>query len=267
MSTEYFKNDRSLDKVEALLAAETPEGEAYFYPKAVVGSSNDHKALCVPYITRQFVEDRLDDVVGPFGWETGVREEAGVLCFGIGIRNFEVEGKPIVWKWDTGADTESMDANQSVTGGIKRAGRLWGIGRDISRLSSKWRPCRVRMVNGKAKFQAWESPPSLAELLQYTAYIRHQGKEGGGKSGGELDAGTKPKGEKAKAEPNGAGADSEGSVGGDAISQFWHLAKALLASGVMTQDQIDDVVKRHGQGDGRIDFDAAKAELDQQVPS
>jgi hypothetical protein len=258
----------TLQELAEKLAAPTPETEVYFFPSALVGQdSHNPKGLCVPYTSRQFVEDRLDAVVGAFGWQTEVRAEAGVLCFGISIQHPDSG----IWlcKWDTGAEGTDDAANQSVTGGIKRAGRLWGIGRDVSRLVAKWRPCTVKMRRGKQVFDQWVEEPTLAEIVQFTNWIRKNSspdteneKEGADESDG--NGKSKSTGRSAAAPVR---ADGGGMVGGDPTSQFWYTARGLINAGVLKQHDVDGIVAANTDSAGRVSFKAAKAELDQYVPA
>lgn len=249
------------DKITKLTAP-TPDEEVHFLPKQLVGeNSNAPKALCVPYITRQFVEDRLDDAVGPLNWQTDIKEQAGVLCFGIAIRNDDGDW---VWKWDTGAGGQDDAANESITGGIKRVGRLWGIGRDVSRLASKWRKCRIKDRRGRKVFDSWESGPTLAELQQYTSWVRVQGKEAAGNGAGSRAATDEP--DRSNSQPSGVTVDDQTRVGSDPPSQFWHLAKKLMDRGIITEDDASFIVTQHLDGSGQTDFVGAKAELDGYVP-
>lgn len=256
----------TIDTIAQALSAPTPAAEVGFFPKKIVGGNTDRpKALCVPYIQRQFVEDRLDSVVGPFNWQTDVRTEAGVLVYGIGIRPPDED--EFIWKWDTGADDVEGKANETVTYGIKRAGRLWGIGRDVSRLSAKWRACKIRKLrNGKAVFAEWENLPSLSEIKQYTVWIKtHTAdiSDEDDEPAGNGETGASETGASGAPEPT----ESGGTLGDTPATQFWYVARGLIRSGVLSQEQVDEIKNRHvDQGTGEIDFLAAKAEIDDHIP-
>lgn len=253
----------NMEQIAEQLAQPTPPDEVYFYPGKVVGAeTKSPKALCVPYVMRQFVEDRLDNVVGAFGWQTEIRAEASVLCYGIGVMH--PESSLWLWKWDTGAEGIEDAKNQSITGGIKRAGRLWGIGRDVSRLVAKWRACKVKDRRGKMVFDEWETEPTLDELASFTRWIRKIGavvqSDDKDSAGGHAD-----KSDSSRAAPA-ARSGQAGLIGGDSTSQFWYTARGLVNAGALEQAQVEEILSRHMDSTGRQDFAAAKAELDQHVP-
>lgn len=255
------KHKQSAAELAEALAAPTPPEEVHFFPQALIRENTDSpKALCVPYFTRQFVEDRLDSAAGPFNWQSEVGEKAGVMVYGIGIR--DPESAEWVWKWDTGVGDDNDGAKVSATGGIKRTGRLWGIGRDVARLVGKWKDCTVKDRRGKKVFNSWVEPPTLAEIKQYTAWIRKQGRgeedeeEMGQDTGGATEAG------------NGSGptgTDDE-RIGKSPPSQFWHLARSLMKEGHITESKVNDIIVANRGGDGKTDFVGARADLDEYVP-
>jgi hypothetical protein len=122
------------------------------------------------YADARFTMQRLDEVMGPFGWQTEVREVSGIVCVGIGIK--VPRSGAWVWKWDTGMDPEAETSEASddpnaykgvVSGGLKRAGVQWGIARDLYSIPKKWLPCSAIMVKGELKFQAWLTAAEDAE--------------------------------------------------------------------------------------------------------
>lgn len=75
----------------------------------------------------------LDDTFGAMNWETEYKEIKGNLYCGIGAR--ESENQPFVWKWNCGIESrEDGDGNEKkgeASDAFKRAGFLWGIGREL----------------------------------------------------------------------------------------------------------------------------------------
>ena len=94
-----------------------------------------YRAMILPYITNRAVQQRLDDVFGPWNWQnTFVPGPMGGVMCGISVC---VNG---VWitKYD-GADKTDVEA---IKGGysdaMKRAAVEWGIGRYLYRLPKYW---------------------------------------------------------------------------------------------------------------------------------
>jgi hypothetical protein len=106
-----------------------------------VGSTNGDKTkgLALAYITNRAIQNRLDDIFGPFGWKNEYREWKGQsqLC-GISIRH----GDEWITKWD-GADNSNMEATKGgLSDAMKRAAYQWGIGRYLYKLDSVWMPIK-----------------------------------------------------------------------------------------------------------------------------
>jgi len=118
-------------------------------------------AMCLAYITSRAVMDRLDDVAGAENWRNEFKEgpHGGVLC-GISIKLSD----EWVTKWD-GADNTDIEAVKGgLSGAMKRAAVLWGIGRYLYNLDAGF-----AIVSDSGKFRAqtkdkksfkW-SPPAL----------------------------------------------------------------------------------------------------------
>lgn len=92
-------------------------------------------ARVLAYVTNRAIMERLDEVVGPEGWENifTAGPGGGVLC-GLTI-HFESRS---VTKWD-GADNTNMEAVKGgLSGSMKRAAVQWGIGRYLYKLEAGW---------------------------------------------------------------------------------------------------------------------------------
>ena len=90
-----------------------------------VQSANQYGASCVAYIDARQVQDLLDEVCEPFGWQTTFDEYKGNLFCNIGIC---IKG---VWVWKSDCGTESHVEKQKgeASDAFKRAAVMWGIGR------------------------------------------------------------------------------------------------------------------------------------------
>lgn len=126
-----------------------------------VGSTTKDKAkgMALAYVTNRAIQNRLDEIFGPFGWRNEFKQwkEKSQLC-GISIK---WEGEWIT-KWD-GADDSNMEA---VKGGLsdsmKRAAYQWGIGRYLYKLPSVWVEIEPfgnsYKIKTKPKLPAWALP-------------------------------------------------------------------------------------------------------------
>jgi hypothetical protein len=90
-------------------------------------------AQLVPYKNARVDMERLDTVCGPDGWQNKyVRDSKGVLQCGIGIFN-DTEW---IWKWSNGVPSQFEKEKGEYSDAFKRAGFMWGIGRELYELPS-----------------------------------------------------------------------------------------------------------------------------------
>lgn len=126
-----------------------------------VGSTNADKTkgLALAYITNRAIQNRLDEIFGPFGWKNEYREwkNTSQLC-GISIK---VEGEWIT-KWD-GADDSNTEATKGgLSDAMKRAGYQWGIGRYLYKLPQTWEAIKQQgksyVLVKEPQLPAWALP-------------------------------------------------------------------------------------------------------------
>lgn len=88
------------------------------------------KALVVPYIKKDVIQDRLDQVFGFDGWSNSYEKwgENAQLC-GISIKL----GSEIITKWDGAANSEIEAVKGGLSDSFKRAAKMLGIGRYIGK--------------------------------------------------------------------------------------------------------------------------------------
>jgi hypothetical protein len=166
------------------LAEPTLPAKIKFLPRSVFakqeGAAVKHRALALPFIDARYVQERLDEIAGPLGWQSKIEYFGGFVCVGIAIR--DPDTGEWVWKWDTGQDeassqvpTENGDDDMSdygrsiVSQGIKRAAYQWNIGRDLYTLPKRWVPCTVKKIGEKEVFRAWDVPDVYAFITANTA--------------------------------------------------------------------------------------------------
>jgi hypothetical protein len=108
-----------------------------------IGATTKDKSKCIPlvYVTNRAIQNRLDDIFGPFGWRNEYKEwKGGQLC-GISILH---EGEWIT-KWDGAEDSQIESLKGGLSDSMKRCAVQWGIGRYLYNSENIWVP----MVNGK----------------------------------------------------------------------------------------------------------------------
>ncbi len=135
--------DKTMQEIAAALAAPFPADRVSWKPQTL--SKDKKRALAVAYIDARDVAQRLDDVVGPFGWTLDHKQVGEQTLTGLAIR--DPRTGEFICKWDTGfvggaestSDDDRMKARKgTISDGLKRAGVLWGIGRYLYRLPKVW---------------------------------------------------------------------------------------------------------------------------------
>jgi hypothetical protein len=156
--------EKELKAIAAALAAPFPPDDVEWR----VGSTNQDKTrgLALAYISNRAIQQRLDDVVGPWGWRNEFTSGpgGGVLC-GISV----YFGPEIGWvtKFDGAENTDFESVKGGLSDSMKRAGYQWGIGRYLYKLPSVWMACEAR---GKAVYlketpelPAWALPEGYVQ--------------------------------------------------------------------------------------------------------
>jgi hypothetical protein len=158
---------KSPEKILEVLQAPTPPDDIKFLPKSVFVTNEtrgEGTALAIPHIDARFTQSRLDEACGPFEWQSEARECAGYLCVGIGIRNPETG--EWLWKWDSGDEGKGdgkFGAKDKISGGLKRTGYLWGVGRDVYDYPTRRLRCKLKKEKGDWKFRGWIDNPLVAK--------------------------------------------------------------------------------------------------------
>jgi hypothetical protein len=114
------------------------------------------KAMALAYIDARDVMQRLDDVVGPAGWQCRYPHATGKTVCEIGIR----VGDDWIWKADGAGDTDIEAEKGALSDAFKRAAVRWGIGRYLYDLASPWVPCEsYKRHDGKFAWSKWTADP------------------------------------------------------------------------------------------------------------
>lgn len=116
------------------------------------------------YITSRAVQDRLDEVCGPDGWQTAIRKEGDAYLCTLSIRVTHEDGTTEWISRTDGADSTDIEAVKGgISGAIKRAAVHFGIGRYLYNLKENW-----AIIDGNGKFVGktkdgewfnWNPPP------------------------------------------------------------------------------------------------------------
>jgi hypothetical protein len=136
------------------LKAEFPRDAISWRAQSV--TKDGTKAMALAYIDARDVMQRLDDVVGPDGWQCRYPHATGKTVCEIGIRVRD----EWIWKADGAGDTDIEAEKGALSDAFKRAAVRWGIGRYLYDLASPWVPCESYKRNdGKFAWSKWTADP------------------------------------------------------------------------------------------------------------
>lgn len=113
------------------------------------------KAMALAYIDARDVMNRLDDVLGPDGWQCRYPHANGKTVCEIGIR----VGEEWIWKADGAGDSDIEAEKGALSDAFKRAAVRWGIGRYLYDLDSPWVDCESYERGGKRHWKRWTQDP------------------------------------------------------------------------------------------------------------
>lgn len=113
-------------------------------------------AMALAYIDARDVMNRLDDVLGPDGWQCRYPHANGKTVCEIGIR----VGDEWIWKADGAGDSDIEAEKGALSDAFKRAAVRWGIGRYLYDLESPWVDCEhYTNHQGKKVWKRWTQDP------------------------------------------------------------------------------------------------------------
>ena len=119
-----------------------------------VGATNSDKTkgLALAYVQARAIQNRLDEVVGLNNWRVSYKEITGGFIATLEIR--------IDSEWIAKEDGSGVTDYESIKGGIscafKRVASVWGIGRYLYEVGSKWYP-----IEPKGKSYIFKETPTL----------------------------------------------------------------------------------------------------------
>lgn len=119
------------------------------------------------YITSRAVQDRLDEVCGPDGWQTNIKKEGEAYLCTLSIRVEHTDGTTEWISRTDGANSTDKEAVKGgISGAIKRAAVHFGIGRYLYNLKENWAEISENgKFSGKTKDNQWFkwNPPALPQ--------------------------------------------------------------------------------------------------------
>jgi hypothetical protein len=165
----------TLRKIEEALKAPFREWEYEWRVKSE--TKNGDKVLVLCYVQARAVQNRLDEVMGIFGWQAdySAGPDGGVLCK-LSLRNPDTG--EWVHKGDGASNTEIEAVKGGISGALKRAASAWGIGRLLYDLTTTYAVLKDKgqhyhkTKNGQFKY--WDSP-RLPEWAVRTTDLPHPG--------------------------------------------------------------------------------------------
>lgn len=123
--------------------------------------SNESKARVLCYVTNRAIQNRLDDVFGPFGWQVAYKPgpDGGVVCR---MACKDPDSKEWITKEDGAENTQIESVKGGISSACKRAAVAWGIGRLLYNLEAAVVPLEAngqhyyKCKDGKYKY--WDAP-------------------------------------------------------------------------------------------------------------
>ena len=144
------------------LKKETPESER----KYRVGNTFMHNSKkygnMICYVDARYVQDTLDDIVGPANWSSQYQEIKGSLYCEITICFVRSDGTiDVVSKMDCGSESNIEKEKGEASDAFKRAAVQFGIARDL--YSSETYKVELNQYNGKWYPPKNWKPPTKGE--------------------------------------------------------------------------------------------------------
>jgi len=105
--------------------------------KVQVTAQGKEEGMVVAYLDARTVQNRLDEVVGPFNWKNvySLWHDNSQIC---GISIFNSERNEWVTKYDGAECSDIQPIKGGLSDSFKRAAIAWGIGRYLYSLGNVW---------------------------------------------------------------------------------------------------------------------------------
>jgi len=152
----------------------------------VVSKDKSNTGMAVFYLDARAIQNRLDDVLGHFGWKNQYVTWHGdaQLC---GIAIYNLERKEWVGKFDGAECSKIEPIKGGLTDSFKRAACMWGIGRYLYEIPGVWVEVEQRgnstviVKNQMGKLKA-EYEAAVKKIFGLEAYQKITGGKGAGGS-------------------------------------------------------------------------------------
>lgn len=123
-------------------------------------SQNKDKGLALAYIDARDVMQRLDEAVGPAGWQCTYPHAGTKTVCSIGIK----VGDEWIWKSNGAGDSDVEAEKGALSDAFKRAAVMWGIGRYLYDVDSPW--VQIEAMGRSFKIKDSEKPKLRAVLAK-----------------------------------------------------------------------------------------------------
>lgn len=106
------------------------------------------KAVGLAYIDARDVMERLDNVLGIYGWQCRYSGSGSTTVCEIGL--YHPDTQEWVWKADGGGESDIEAEKGALSGAFKRAAVRWGIGRYLYSMGNIWVPLENKRFTSDA---------------------------------------------------------------------------------------------------------------------
>lgn len=180
---------KTIEDIERQLKEPFPASAVMWKPQVI--KKDKTAALAVAYIDARDVADRLDAVVGIFGWQR-IHPNGNKDVAGVGIKNPETG--EWIWKYDAGfiggedstdADAQTKGIKGTASDGFKRAAALWGVGRYLYSLPKVW-------VDWDEQGRKFKTTPTLPDWARPAQEKTGTNPHPHGNTSGQVGNGRKP---------------------------------------------------------------------------
>lgn len=100
-----------------------------YVKQVITNNKGEHKGLILLYKDSRYDMAVLDEIYGPMGWQVSYSEVKGSLYCTIGV--FDPQRSQWVEKTSNGMESDIEAQKGEASDAFKRAGFLWGIGREL----------------------------------------------------------------------------------------------------------------------------------------
>ena len=144
---------KSPQRIMRELSQPFKQSDIEWRPQQVGGNKNKPNVMLLAYVTNRAMQQRLDDVMGCFGWKndfTSLPNSVGdgALC-GISLKL----GDEWITKWDGAENTQIEAIKGGLSGSMKRAVTQWGVGRYLYDVDVMWGNCATEDTYKSLQYQ------------------------------------------------------------------------------------------------------------------